>query len=253
MMKAWLRYPYTIFVLLIFLATLIIALPLFLLCVILPVSIRAKALHAFFKTWSYLFFTLIGDSIKIIGKSKINPNKRFVVVANHQSFLDIPMIFATLPFYVKPLARSDYGKIPFFGFIYRNATVPVDRASLSSKRDSYKKMREVMEKEHTNIFIFPEGSFNETEEILKPFFDGAFRIAKETETEILPLIFPDTCKRWHYSSFWAWSPGISRSFVLDPIPIETINNLSTKDLNHFVFEKMERAYKSLKIKKEIGY
>lgn len=241
-MKAWFRYPYTIFVLLIFLVTLIIALPLFLLCILFPVSIRAKALHAFFKIWSYLFFTLIGNSIKIIGKSKINPKKRYVVVANHQSFLDIPMIFATLPFYVKPLARSDYGKIPFFGFIYRNATVPVDRSSLSSKRDSYKKMLEVMEKEHTNIFIFPEGSFNESKVILKPFFDGAFRIAKETETEILPLIFPDTCKRWHYSSFWAWSPGISRSFVLDPIPIESIKNLSIKEINNLVFEKMNRVF-----------
>lgn len=233
--------------LLIFLLTFIVALPVFLFISIWPSSGSNKRWYRFFKTWSFSFFSLIGIIVRVKGKEKIQSGKKYIVIANHQSFLDIPMIFSSVPFWVKPLARADLAKIPLFGLIYKKSTIPVDRSSISSKKESYKKMLETIKNEDTNVFIFPEGSFNETEHLFKTFYEGAFRIAKETDIEILPIIFPDTGKRWHYSSFWAWSPGISRAFILDPIALETIRSMSSKELKEHVLDIMNFEYAQISL------
>ncbi len=74
-------------------------------------------------------------------------------------------------------------------------------------------------KSECHIAIFPEGSFNETGETLKTFYDGAFRLAVATGTPVLPLVFPDTAHRWHYSAWWKLAPGRNRAIFLDPIAI----------------------------------
>ena len=64
-----------------------------------------------------------------------------------------------------------------------------------------------MLKKECSIIIFPEGTFNETEAPLKEFYDGAFRLAINTQTEIWPVLFPDTVDRWHFSHWWKLWPG----------------------------------------------
>ena len=185
-----------------------------------------------------MFFILIGFIIRIYGKENARRDGKYVVVANHYSYLDSPMIFRVLPFFVKPLASADYAKIPIFGYLYKKVTIMVDRSSFASKRDSFFQMVATIHKEKTNVFVFPEGSFNQTEDILKPFFDGAFKIAKETETAMLPIVFPDTIKRWHYASFWNWTPGICRAYILPEITIEEVRDKSVKELKEKVYQQM---------------
>jgi 1-acyl-sn-glycerol-3-phosphate acyltransferase len=74
---------------------------------------------------------------------------------------------------------------------------------------------------HNNIsiFIFPEGTFNETGEPLKEFFDGAFRIAIETQTPIKPMLFLDTLDRLHYSSIFNLTPGPCRVVYMEEVPV----------------------------------
>ena len=52
------------------------------------------------------------------------------------------------------------------------------------------------------------------------FYDGAFRIALQTNTPILPVLFPDTVNRFHYSSFWKWSMGKNRAVFLKAIEVD---------------------------------
>lgn len=244
-MKTIGQYIYTIYAVIIFVLTFLIQLPFFVLFALFG-NRGTKALNILLKIWSRLFFFLILITIRVYGKEKIDRTKKYIVVANHYSFLDTPMIFATVPFMVKPLARSDFGKIPLFGFIYRTMTIPVNRSNNQSKKASYEKMLKTVKDEPSQVFIFPEGSFNETDKVLKGFFNGAFNLAKDTNTEILPVLFPDTIKRWHYSSFWAWSPGVSRAYFLDPIEISTINALSTEELKNHVHGIMENHMTILK-------
>lgn len=232
------QYIYTIYVMLVFLLTFLVVMPLFLVFTLFKTKTSTRLYLYLFKSWVRIFFFLIGFAVRIYGKENADKNGKYVVVANHYSYLDTPMIFRALPFFVRPLASASYSKIPVFGYLYRKVAVMVDRSSIMSKHESFKKMMETIQKEDTNVFVFPEGSFNETDDILQPFYDGAFRIAKETNTAILPMIFPDTIKRWHYSSFWKWTPGICRAYILPPIPVEKVQSMSAKEMKDYVYQEM---------------
>ena len=97
-------------------------------------------------------------------------------------------------------------------------------------------------KNECHITIFPEGSFNETGDVLKDFFDGAFRLAINTQTPILPVIFPDTNKRWHYSAWWELFPGKNRAYFLEPIEVD---GMDLQTLKQKAFARMEQKLNSL--------
>lgn len=188
---------------------------------------QKKILWHITRVWSsiWLFFLAMPTRI-IYDYPYTDTNKGYIVVANHQSYLDTPLIFKAIPFMVSPLAKFELSKIPLFGYLYKQMTVLVDRSSTESKVQSMKTLRSIIENGQS-IFIFPEGTFNETSEPMLPFYDGAFKIAIQTQTPILPMLFPDTAKRFHYSSFWKWSPGVNRVIYLEPILTE---GLTVKDI-----------------------
>ncbi|MGR9861211.1 1-acyl-sn-glycerol-3-phosphate acyltransferase, partial [Escherichia coli] len=74
-------------------------------------------------------------------------------------------------------------KIPIFGWIYRAAVILVDRSNTQARAKSVRALKAAIKK-NISIIIIPEGTFNETKKPLKSFFDGAFRIAVESQTPI---------------------------------------------------------------------
>lgn len=171
-----------------------------------------------------------------------------MVVANHISYLDTAMIFTTIPFMVKPLAKKDLIKIPLFGFLYKQMAILVDRTNDVSRRKSIHLLKKTLKRD-SSIFIFPEGSFNETGKPLKQFYDGAFRIALQTNTPILPVIFPDTVDRFHYSSFWKWSMGKNRAVFLKAIEVDQYEMKDLSDLKERVYQEMEKQLIVFRAKK----
>jgi 1-acyl-sn-glycerol-3-phosphate acyltransferase len=72
------------------------------------------------------------------------------------------------------------GKLPLFGFIYRNAIVAVDRTNAVSRAQSIRVLKSILRK-GISVLFFPEGTYNETDQPLKEFYNGAFRVAIETQ------------------------------------------------------------------------
>jgi 1-acyl-sn-glycerol-3-phosphate acyltransferase len=158
------------------------------------------------KVWGYLWYFLIGIRHKNIYEVPQDFAAQYIFVANHNSYMDIPPIVIAINQPVRVLAKYELSKIPVFGFIYKSATVLVDRSDAEKRAQSIAEMRDFL-RNHVSIFIFPEGTFNETGAPLKEFYDGAFRIAIETETPIKPILFLDTVDRLHYSSVFSLTPG----------------------------------------------
>jgi 1-acyl-sn-glycerol-3-phosphate acyltransferase len=94
-------------------------------------------------------------------------------------------------------------------------------------------------KRNVSIFIFPEGTLNETGAPLKEFFDGAFRLAIEMQTPIKPLLFIDTVDRLHYSSLFKLTPGPNRVVHLPEVPVAGLTMSDLKDLKQRVHGMME--------------
>jgi 1-acyl-sn-glycerol-3-phosphate acyltransferase len=91
-----------------------------------------------------------------------------------------------------------------------------------------------------SIFIFPEGTLNETGKPLKDLYDGAFRIAIETQTPIKPILFLDSYDRLSYKSFLSLTPGRSRSIFLEEIPVDGYTMKQIGELKARVYEILEK-------------
>ncbi len=76
---------------------------------------------------------------------------------------------------------------------------------------------------------------------LKEFYDGAFRIAIETQTPIRPVIFLDTYDRMHYRSIFSMTPGRSRAVYLPVVPVKGYDLSDLPALKQKVYDRMEKA------------
>jgi hypothetical protein len=64
-------------------------------------------------------------------------------------------------------------------------------------------------------------------------------LALNTQTDILPLILPDTVHRWHYSAWWKILPGKNRAVFLKPVRVAGMEPGQVAELKQQVFDKME--------------
>jgi 1-acyl-sn-glycerol-3-phosphate acyltransferase len=191
--------------------------------------------------WSDCWLFLIGIRNKSIIKEPVDPKKHYVFVSNHISYLDIPVIFQGIrKNNFRVLGKTEMSKIPVFGVVYKLAVVLVDRATSEGRAKSLKTLRKVLN-QNISILIYPEGTFNETDAPLKSFYDGAFRIAIETQTPIKPIVYPDTFHLMHHNSPFSLRPGVSRVVILPEIPVDgfTMNDLPALKKN--VYEQMEKC------------
>ena len=190
--------------------------------------------------WADAWLLFIGIRVPIIHEAKKSEQRPCIFVANHVSYLDIPMIVKIIREPVRVLGKHEMAKIPVFGFVYRNAVVMVNRKSPEQRLRSVETLKKVLGK-GISIFIFPEGTFNESDAALKAFYDGAFRIALETQTPIQPIIFPDTVNRLHHNSVFSLNPGTSRAVYLPMIGAEGHEEAEVLHLKEKVYTSMEEA------------
>jgi 1-acyl-sn-glycerol-3-phosphate acyltransferase len=239
------QWLYCIYAFVLFVAIMFVAVPFVVVALFFGKVKGGNFIYKVVKVWGYLWYFLIGVRHKNIYEVPHNTNNQYIFVANHISFMDIPPIVVAMNQPVRVLAKYEMSKVPVFGFIYKSATVLVDRRSAEGRAQSINEMKSYLQK-HISIFIFPEGTFNETGAPLKDFFDGAFRIAIETETPIKPVLFIDTVDRLHFRSIFTLTPGPSRVVFMDEVPVEglTIDDLpALKDKVHAIMDAGLRRYR----------
>jgi len=121
----------------------------------------------------FVFFFI---RIKINNKEYINPNQVYVFVANHLSFLDIPLYARSCTNTLRFLSKAELAKIPLLGYVIKNLYITVDRADKNDRLKSLNKMKASLD-EGISVFLAPEGTRNTTHQALLDFRDGAFRLA----------------------------------------------------------------------------
>ena len=165
--------------------------------------------------------------------------KSYIFLSNHISYLDSAIIVKAYRQPIRPLGKVEMSKVPVFGFIYRNAIVTVDRTSTSNRASSVRILKSLINK-GISVLVFPEGTFNMGTTPLKEFYDGAFRIAIETQTPIKPVLFLDAYRRMPYENLFQMTPGISRIVYLNEIPVAGYTLKDVEKLKDEVYAIMER-------------
>ena len=146
-----------------------------------------------------------------------DPRRPYVAVSNHESYADIFLI-SHLPWEMKWMSKETMFKIPCMGWMMRMAgDIRVVRGERSSAIQALAAARDRIKK-RVSVMIFPEGTRSRGDGML-PFKDGAFRVAIETGTPILPLVVAGTRRAMAKGSF-RFQKARARVTVLEPI--ETI-------------------------------
>lgn len=188
--------------------------------------------------WIRIWLFIIGCKLIVKGKEHFRKGETFIITCNHNSFMDPPL---SSPFILGPnktIAKSTFTKVPFFGWYYKKGGVMVNRKSDESRRKSYEDMKRVL-KAGMHMCIYPEGTRNRTDNPLKPFYNGAFKLSVETGHAILPAVLFNTKKVLPPGKFLYGWPGKMEIHFLPPV---SPNGLSPEELKEHVFNTMRDYY-----------
>jgi 1-acyl-sn-glycerol-3-phosphate acyltransferase len=206
------------------------------------------------RMWSWVWLKAIFIFHRNIYEEKPDPSRQYIFVANHISLLDAAIIVEAIRQHFRPLGKIEMKNIPVFGFIYKVCVVMVDRSSATHRARSVRQLKSVLNKK-ISILVFPEGTFNLTNEPLKEFYDGAFRIAVETQTPLQPILFLDNYDRMRHQHIFSFTPGRCRTVFLKSIPVEGYTMNDIPQLKSKVFGLMSeklRLYKASWIQEPAG-
>lgn len=190
------------------------------------------------RIWMNIWLRLVGCPVKIKGRQYFQRGKSYIVTCNHNSLMDVPLSSPFIPGANKTIAKTSFAKVPLFGFYYMKGAVLVDRKSEKSRKESFEKMKLVLKK-GMHMCIYPEGTRNRTNEPLKKFYDGAFKLATDTGTDIIPAIILNTRKAVPVHKSFYFLPHKLEMHFLPPVSVE---NKETEELREEVFVIMKKYY-----------
>lgn len=220
-----------------FFVTLLPFYPFFLICYyFVPDPKRTKLFISASRIWMGIYLPMIGCPLSVKGKEYFKKGQNYVVVCNHNSFMDIPVTSPGIPGTNKTIGKKEFAKTPLFGVAYKIGSVLIDRKSEQNRRESYIKMKQVLEM-GLHMCIYPEGTRNKTNEPLRPFHDGAFKLASETGKPIMPgIIFNTKVALPADKGFYLWPVKLKMHF-LPPVNVE--KGEPVKELKEKVFAMMK--------------
>jgi len=141
--------------------------------------------------WSRAVLANAHIQLDVVGRENLRPGETYLVMSNHQSLYDIPVLFQTIGPNVRMIAKRELFQVPIFGGALSAAGfVAIDRRDRKAAIRSLDHARDVVAS-GTHVWIAPEGTRSLTGELL-PFKKGAFYLAFEGELLILPVTLSGT-------------------------------------------------------------
>ena len=196
-----------------------------LIAVMVVINDSSPMIEKIIRGWSRVWLAASGTKLEIEGAENIDPNRSYVVVANHLSALDIMACLLAVPLPIRFLAKKELFRVPVLAQGMRMVgIIEVDREARGAVHSEVNRQsRELIEKGRS-LIIYAEGT-RPRNGVMKPFKKGAFTMAIRSGLPVLPLSI--------HGSYEAWPPGkpIVRGGVISVVldkPIET-DGMSTSD------------------------
>ena len=240
-LKKILRFCFSVYGFIVFLTLMFLLSPFFIYAFLQKPVKAGNLIYAISRVWADLFFFFTAIKHWNIYEEKHDKNTEYIFVSNHISYLDIPMMMKVIrDQHIRILGKAEMNKIPLFGSIYKRGTVSVDRENAEARSKSVRQLISFIHKK-ISVFICPEGTFNKTNDPLKSFYNGAFKIAIETQKPIRPILFLDTYDRLNYESIFSLKPGKCRGVYLAQTVTEGLTLKDVPALKQKIFDQMHDA------------
>lgn len=143
-------------------------------------------------SWSRNLVAQAGIVIRTFGRENLTPGETYVVMSNHQSHYDIPVVFQALSIPVRMVAKTELFRVPVFGrAMLDSGFIELDRGNRRRAMESLKLAGKRIREDKLSIWIAPEGTRSKTAEIAE-FKTGGFHLAREADVPILPVTIDGT-------------------------------------------------------------
>ncbi len=197
---------------------------------------RGRWQHGCARLWSWLILKTSGIRVRVEGLEHVDARRTLVFVANHQSAMDIPILFVYLPAQFRFVAKRSLFLLPFLGWhLHRSGHIPVDRGkpheALKSLDQAARKVRE-----GRSVVLFPEGSRSRDGQ-LRPFKGGTFYLAIRAGVPLVPITLNGTRDVLKPDTYHV-RPGKTELIIHPPIPTQGMTTKDADALSQQVREKI---------------
>lgn len=142
--------------------------------------------HRIARQWGRMLLAVSFVRAVVRGAGKLDPNASYVVVANHSSYMDIPVLYYALPLEIRFFAKKGLFSIPLLGWhLHRAGHLPVVRGDARASLKSMSEGAKLIRKQRISVLLFPEGG--RTEKGMRPFKEGAAYIAIKAGVPVVPV------------------------------------------------------------------
>lgn len=164
--------------------------------------------------------------LKVRGRENVDKKGRYVVTVNHQSMIDIPLMYVLPRINFKWVAKQEVYKWPLFGVVMLlHGDITIEEGSVRKARSFIGKGIERL-KRGTSVVIFPEGTRSKDGEVHN-FKEGAFLLAKEAGVEILPCVINGVKG---FVKGWRVQRATFEISILPPVPAAEVEAETTRDM-----------------------
>ncbi len=196
-------------------------------------AFRLKRRWAGFLQWG------VGVPLRVERKHDLPPAP-YIICSNHSSYLDIIQMYNVVPQYFLFIGKYELLKWPLFNIFFKGMNIAVNRGNKMEAAKAFRKAAQALDR-GTSIAIFPEGTIPAFTPRMKPFKDGAFKLAIEKQVPIVPITFLD---HWRYFGepvelFSRARPGIARAVVHAPVPTTGLTEADLVGLRNEVYRIIE--------------
>ena len=195
------------------------------------------------KVWGHFMLIPLGLFYSIEKKSKLNPKQAYIFCPNHTSYLDIMLIYISIPVYFHTMGKAELRKVPLFRRFFDRMNIPVNRKSVLDSHRAFRRAASDIDK-GISVTLFPEGTIHHQGPVMGRFKNGPFRLAIEKQIPIVPITFmnnwillPDDFHRK------VGHPGIARIIMHKPIETKGMTEDDLEKLKTKVREAINQPLK----------
>jgi len=196
--------------------------------------------HGFARLWCRLILKTASCPLHVEGLDKIDTSRPFIYAANHSSALDIPALYAGLPFQFRIMAKRELFRLPFLGWhLKRSGQISIERENARSSMRSLATAANIL-RAGMPLVVFPEGG-RSTDGVILPFLGGMFYVAIKAGVPIVPVALVGTLQALPMNHYII-KPTPFRLIVGEPISTEGYTPRDMERLSSKVKKELEDLY-----------
>ncbi len=210
-----------------------------------PFDKGRRVVHELSRVLVRIFFFLpLRWRQRVIGREFVDRKKRYVIVLNHNTVIDIPALYY-VPLNFRWVSKREVFRVPFFGqFLVLHGDICIDRGRAAEAMEQLLREGRKWIDRGASVAVFPEGTRSKDGEIHR-FKAGAFTLAKEAGVEILPVVLDGTKTLIRKNMLFNWGNRITIR-VLPPVGVEEVRATEVHELMERVRERMRAALEEMK-------